>query len=226
MQLRRGPRLFRRDTNYRRLLRAGVAYSLASSCVVPFIVPYALKHAGIASSALGVFIVARQLAFSLFALIWGRISDRHGNRRVLVMGSALSLLVPLAMLAAPLIKPGAELHLGTLVVQLPVAYYAVVFGLVGLITGGLEMAYSNYLMEVAPARKRPTYLGFRSTLGVPLAWAPFVASLLIGAQDRFAVGFVLSLAAALVALVNALRLGEVRQSDAEQPGTDGSQIQS
>ena len=216
-QLLRGPRLLRRDPNYRRLLRANVAYSLAMSCTVPFIVPYALRHMGVAVATLGIFIVARQAAFSGFALVWGRLSDRAGNRRVLVITSSLALLLPLAMLAARWIAPDALLQVGAWSLPAPVVFFAAVFALVGLASGGLEMASGNYLLEVAPARKRSTYLGFSATIGVPLAWAPFAASLLIGSHDRFGLGFAVSLVAAVVCLASVLRMAEVRGEGTPPP---------
>jgi MFS family permease len=214
LQFLRGPRLFRRDPNYRRFLRANVAYSLAISCAVPFIVPFALKHGGVAAAALGSFVVARQLAFSLSNLVWSRISDQRGNRRLMIVTASLVLVVPLAMLTAPLLPPEAQMHLGAWQASAPAAYFVAVFALVGAATGGLELGQSNYLLEVAPPRKRATYLGFQSTVGVPLAWAPLAAALLIGRSDRFMLGFALSLLAALVCLYNVLRLSEVREENA------------
>ena len=214
LEFLRGPRLFRRDPNYRRLLRARIAYSIAISFAVPFIVPFGLKQMGVAAAALGGFVVARQLAFSLSALVWSRISDQRGNRRLMTITGSLALLIPAAMLVAPLLPREAVLHPGGMVISLPAVFLAAVFALAGAAMGGLELAQNNYLLEMAPPRKRSTYLGFLYTVGVPLAWAPFVASLLIGPGDRFMLGFGLSLLAALVCLHSILRLSEVREEEA------------
>lgn len=213
LQLLRGPRLWRRDPNYRRLLRANVAYSIAMSFVVPFIVPLGLKQLDVAAAALGGFVVARQLAFSLSALVWSQISDQRGNRLLLIITASLALLIPAAMLLAPSLPRDPAWHWGGVAVNFPAIFLTGVFALVGAATGGLELAQNNYLLEVAPPRKRSTYLGFLYAVGVPLAWAPFVASLLIGPHDRFLLGFALSLAAVLVCLYNLLRLSEVREEE-------------
>lgn len=209
-QLRRGPRLVRKDPNYRRLLRAAVFYGLAMSFVIPFIVPYALKHLGVAVAAVGAFIIARQLGFGLASSLWSYISDHFGNRLLLLITSSMALLIPLLMLGASWLQPEASLTVIGLNVDLRVAYLVAVFAVVGMTTGGRELGQSIYLLEVAPARKRATYLGFMSTVMLPLAWAPLLASLLIGRADRFMLGFGLSLAAALICLYNVARLSEVR----------------
>ncbi len=213
VQLRRGPRLFRRDPNYRRLLRANLAYGLSMAIVGPFIVPYALKHMHVAAAAVGMMLIARQLAYSLSSFAWSYISDARGNRLLLIITSCLCLTVPLAMLAAPLTPERVVIHVLGLPLEASVVYLLAVFVLLGLTTGGLELGANNYLLELAPPRKRSTYLGFLSTLNVPLAWAPLLGALLIGRADRFLLGFGLSLAAAIVCLYNVLRLSEVRYEE-------------
>ena len=215
LQMRRGPRAWRRDTNYRRLLRAIVGYGLAMALVGPFIVPYALQHLHLGVEAVGIFLIARQVAFSLSSFLWSYISDARGNRLLMIITSSLALLVPVAMLAAPLVPIGSTVAAGGLVVSAPLAYLTAVFVLLGLATGGLELGYNNYLLEVAPPRKRSTYLGFLSTLNLALAWAPLAGSLLIGQADRYALGFALSVVAGAVCLWNVVRLGEVRGENGE-----------
>lgn len=209
-QFRRGPRLLRKDVNYRRLLRAAVFYGLSMSFVTPFIVPYALKHLGIAVAAVGAFIIARQLGFSLASSLWSYISDHFGNRLLLLITSSMALLIPLLMLGMSMVQPDSALTVIGLSVDLQVAYLVAVFAIVGTTTSGRDLGHSNYLLEVAPARKRATYLGFMSAVMLPLAWSPFLASLLIGRADRFMLAFGLSLAAALICLYNVVRLSEVR----------------
>jgi MFS family permease len=213
LQLRRGPRAWRRHRNYRRLLRAVIGYGLAMSLVGPFIVPYGLKQLHIGAGAVGIFLIARQLAFSLSSFLWSYISDARGNRLLMVITSSLALLVPVAMLAAPLVPAGSRVAVAGLSVSAPVGYLAAVFVLLGLATGGLELGYNNYLLEVAPPRRRSTYIGFLSTINLVLAWAPLAGSLLIGGADRYMLGFALSVVAAGVCLYNVVRLGEVREEN-------------
>lgn len=212
-QLRRGPRAFRRDPNYRRLLRAIVGYGLAMSLVGPFIVPYGLKHLHLSVGAVGIFLIARQVAFSVSSFVWSYISDARGNRLLMIITSSLALLVPLAVLFAPLIPVKAAVTMAGWTVPAPVGYLTAVFILLGLATGGLELGYNNYLLEVAPPRKRSTYLGFLSTINLVLAWAPLAGSLLIGTADRYLLGFALSVVAGGVCLYNVVRLGEVREEN-------------
>jgi len=215
MQLRRGPRAWRRHPNYRRLLRAVIGYGLAMALVAPFIVPYGLKRLHLGVEAVGAFLIARQLAFSLASFLWSYLSDARGNRLLMLVASSLALLVPLAMLAAPLVPTNSTVAIAGLSISAPVGYLAAVFVLLGLVTGGLELGYHNYLLEVAPPRKRSTYLGFLSTINLLLAWAPLAGALLIGGAGRYTLGFALGLVAAGVCLYNVVRLGEVREESEE-----------
>jgi MFS family permease len=214
-QVRRGPRLARRDPNYRRLLRAIVGYGLAMSLTTPFIVPYGLQRAHLSAGAVGIFLIARQLAFSLSSFLWSYISDARGNRLLLLITSALVVLIPVEMLAAPLVPPGSTVAVAGVIISAPVGYLTAVFVLMGLASGGLELGYNNYLMEVAPPRKRSSYLGFLSTLNLFLSWTPLAGALLIGSANRFALGFALATVAAVVCLYNVIRLGEVREEIGE-----------
>jgi MFS family permease len=214
-QLRRGPRAWRRDTNYRRLLRAIIGYGLAMALVSPFLVPYGLKHLQLGVGAVGIFLIARQVAFSLSSFLWSYVSDARGNRLLMLITASLALLVPAAMLAAPLVPTEARVVMLGLSIEAGLAYLTAVFVLLGLATGGLELGYNNYLLEVAPPRKRSTYIGFLSTLNLVLAWAPLAGALLIGQAGRYTLGFALSLVAAGVCLYNVMRLGEVRGDNGE-----------
>jgi MFS family permease len=215
LQLRRGPRLARRDPNYRRLLRVILGYGLAMSLTTPFIVPYGFQRFHLSAGAVGVFLIANQLAYSLSSFVWSYLSDAQGNRRLLLVTSGLVVLIPVAMLAAPLVPVGSTVALLGLVVSAPVAYLTAVFVLLGLASGGLVLGYNNYLLEVAPPRKRSTYLGFLSTLNLFLSWTPLAGALLIGSANHFALGFALATVAALVCLYNVLRLGEVREENGD-----------
>lgn len=215
LQLARGPRFFRRDPNFRRLVRARVFYALAYGLCVPFIVPFALQQFGVAKAAVGIFLMARVLSFSGANTLWSYISDRIGNRLVLLISGVAATMLPLMMALGPQILQIELAWLGGSVSSVTV-YFLLGFVLVGLSSGGQMLGQINYLLEVAPPRLRTTYLGFYFTVLLPLAWVPVIGSLIIGQAGRYTLGFVLSLIMAVAMLINVVKLGEIRELPNEQ----------
>ncbi len=211
LQLARGVRFFRRDPNFRRLVRARVFYALAYGLCVPFIVPFALQRFGVTKAAVGIFLMARVLSFSGANTLWSYISDRIGNRLVLLISGVATTVLPLMMALAPRIP---QIQLTTPVggsVNTILAYFVVGFILVGLCRSGQMLGQTNYLLEVAPSRVLTTYLGFYYIVLLPLAAVPVAGSLIIGQEGRYILGFALSMIMGLAMLINVVKLGEIRE---------------
>jgi len=73
----------------------------------------------------------------------------------------------------------------------------------------------NYLLEIAPERRRPSYLGFNSAMQLPLALVPVLAGAVV---DRFSYAplFVLSALGGGLAVARALALREPRDVSGDQ----------
>jgi len=211
LQLARGVRFFRRDPNFRRLVRARIFFALAYGLCVPFIVPFALQRFGVTKAAVGIFLMARVLSFSGTNTLWSYISDRIGNRLVLLISGVATTVLPLMMALAPRIP---QTQLMTPVggsVNTILAYFVVGFILVGLCRSGQMLGQTNYLLEVAPSRVLTTYLGFYYIVLLPLAAVPVAGSLIIGQEGRYILGFALSMIMGLAMLINVVKLGEIRE---------------
>ena len=208
--LARGPRLFRRDRNFRRVILLQALVALSGGLAVPFIVPFAVQDLHVAKSAIGLFLGLKLLSFSGSNLLWSYLSDARGNRVVLLIASALGLCVPVMALLSPLI-PASDVHTaGWLELSSRGWFILAIFMTVGASSAGLALGLMNYLLEIIPERLRSTYLGFYYSTGLPLAFVPVLGAVLIGARGQYALGFAVSVAAAVVMLVLAIRLREVR----------------
>jgi len=212
----RGPRLFRREVNFRRLVRVRAFFEIAQALCLPFIVPFALQVGAMAKALVGLFLIARMLSVSGASILWSYISDNIGNRLLLVISGICAIALPVMILVAPRIPQTALLG-GSSDLDLRGGYFVLVFAVAGLFLSSQFLGQTNYLLEISDGRTRPTYLGFYFSILIPLAWMPLVGSLIIGNAGRYHLGFVLSLVAAVGLLINAVKLGEPRNEEQKIP---------
>ncbi len=157
-QLRRAGRLWRTDRVYRRYIAARLSLAMAN-VALPFYGIYAKNVLGAPEGMVGIYVVARVGALLLSNLLWGRLSDRRGNRlvmRLVSLGSGLAALSALALVGVMgLLRPqGAWLPY----LALPL------FFLDGAMLPAQILSGSNFLLELVPGAERPLYLGLSNTL--------------------------------------------------------------
>ena len=157
-QMRRALHLPRRDANYGCLL-AVQFLARAAGMATPFYIVYAKRALGVSAGMVGVYLTWATLAGIASTLIWGRISDRRGNRRVILMVGLAGLATPLAALLIPRLASwqpsvAAQVHHA----------FAAVFVLSSIFQMGLTIGYHNYLLDIAPSEDRPLYIGLANTL--------------------------------------------------------------
>jgi len=97
-------------------------------------------------------------------LIWARLVDQSGSRKMLVFCAVTSTLTPLLAIAmAPLGWPALVL----------------VFFLAGATFNGRKVGFQSALLELAPESERPTYAGLNTVLILPLAFLSLGAGLFL-----------------------------------------------
>ena len=201
--LREGFRLLKRMPNYRTFLWMRAGYQL-SAMAFPFYATYAYTKLGFPQASVGVFVSIWVGAGVLSNAVWGRLLDRKGNRVVFVATAAMSVAAPVLMLVLSsrvgvVLTPGAGIF----------ALVASTFLLNGFVRSGRFIANQTYLLESAPADRRPLYVGFMNSLSFPFMLSPILGGLVVatvGYRALFAVGAV----AAIGNLVASSRLVEPR----------------
>jgi hypothetical protein len=214
LQMRRGPRIMRRDRNYRNLIFVRVLSGL-TNLALPFIVPFAQLRLGATEAMVGLFVSILTLSATASNILWSRVSDAQGNRRLLLLTNSLALGAPfLALFARRLSAHVAVTWLGVgFTPQLVVV--SLVLLLLGFAQTGRMMGETNFMLEIAPARQRPTYMGTMHAVMFPLAFAPLIGAAVIGAQQRFELGFGISILFGIGCLAATLWLKEPRAQRAE-----------
>lgn len=211
VELRRGLRILKRDRNFRRLVVTRSVATVMLGLSLPFIVPYALSQLGSPAAAVGLFMSCKVLTYAISNVFWSRVSDNRGNRRLLLLSSFMGLAAVWMLLGVRLLPEGHLLSVAGLALSWRVAFVCVIFAAFGFSNAGQEIGYTNFLLELIPERKRPTYLSVFYLVWLPLCWVPFFGALLIGNAHRFTLGFTLAALLSLLLVRFTLRLREVRE---------------
>jgi MFS family permease len=174
--------LLQRDRNFARFV-VGRALVLSIGVAAPFYSVFARQRLGAPTAMAGTYLGAYMFALVASTLLWGRLSDRHGNRRLLLVAGALHLAAP-----------AMTLLLGT---RLSYTAFTLVFLLLGTATAGTDIACLS--LTLAPGPERALYLGVINTaLGV-VSFALIAGGLIVQRWGLEAI-VVFSLTCALAAM--------------------------
>ncbi len=135
--------ILRRDRNFAWFLLTVLAL-LFSTVAVPFYTVFAKDQLGATNAMAGTYLGVFTAGLVGSTLLWGWLSDRHGRRLVLWSACLLSLPVPICALLF-----GSSLSY---------LVFAVAFVLLGIERGAFEMAYTGFVLDIAPETQRVLYV--------------------------------------------------------------------
>jgi hypothetical protein len=224
-QIASGIRMFREQANYRGLFMLFVLGPF-NGLALTFYIPYGVERLGVVGLS-GVFITFISASRVASSLIWGRISDRRGNRICMVISGSLYMLSALIALAAPAMPSVMEWRVpGTAVVaDLPLLTFLLSLCVFGLGQQAGMVGTSGYMVEAAPPDRRPSYLAFLNTVTIPVTFIAPLLGLLVRLDPIGLVSvFVISASGGLLTLLVSLKLTEVRHS-APTPGQEAVELE-
>jgi MFS family permease len=207
-QFGRGVTLLRENKPYRRYVLVRLALTVAG-WAGPFYVVYAQRELGIPAAMLGFYLSARAVAGILSNLVWAKMSDRGGNRQLIISTTAVGLAVPVIALVVGGLNRGVSGASGWFGYA-----FAAVFLAAGVFRAGSGIGITNYLLDIAPDEQRSFYLAFNNTL-FGLARFTGMASGLLADVVGFRGLIAMSAVCYAVALALALLMAEPR-ADAAQ----------
>jgi len=207
-QVARGARFWRHDMRYRRMIRVLLLCSSAGA-VGPFFTAFAVRVWDFPDTVAAAFVTVQILALMAGAVLQGWISDRHGNRKVLIVAAFAALFTAGVAAGGSILAPvGGFEFLGY-----PVSYrlllMCICFAGSGVFTAQLWVGYTNYIMDIAPARKRPSYVGLTNVFIVPVGLVPMAYGWLAQTVS-FTLVFGIAAILAAMAVVFSLRMKEPR----------------
>jgi len=151
------------DRNYRVFLIIQILIGV-NGLVLPFYVLYAKDVIGVQEEMIGMFISAQMLGSTLSNILWAYLSDYVGNKRVIQTSAFISLLIPIVAL---------------LITKQLWILFIFLFLLIGFSMAGGVIGYTNFLLDIAPSKDRPTYISLNGTLTVPVMIFPLIGGILI-----------------------------------------------
>jgi len=200
-----GFRTLRRNKNYKTLLLMRF-FATIGDLPMAFYIPYAIKVLGLVKVS-GIFLAFFMLSRVLPSLFWGKMSDKKGNKFVLGINAILVTIAPLiAIVSGTLSK---EVRIGGWEVNSGEVVLIMALMLSGATFSGRSIAQTNFLLEMAPERRRPSFIAFMNTFAFPLAFFPLLGGIFADALG-FNLLFLLSFVSGLAMLFFVSRLEEVR----------------
>ena len=176
--LKQGPHFLRTDANYRRFILFRV-FAHVSGMASPFYIPYALDALGFSDATIGFFIVSSALSGVVSNTMWGYVGEKYGVRWVLIITAGMMGIPPILAFSS-----------GILPISLQMPAFFLIFIVGGILGNGMMVGFMAYMLNIAPPRNRPTYIGFMNTLLMPVSFAPVLGGLLapyIGYRWLFAI---------------------------------------
>ena len=166
--LKQGPQFIRTDRNYRLFLYFRIFEHAAGMCG-PFYVPYALNRLAIPESTIGLFIAVSAASGVVSNFLWIYAAEKYGERWILILTSAMACVSPMIVMFVQYLPP---------VWRVPA--YLSIFALNGAAMSGMMVGFMTYMINIAPPRIRPTYVGFMNTILFPCGFMPVLAGKLVG----------------------------------------------
>ena len=191
--LKQAGRIVRDDSGYQKFLAVQVL-SGAAALALPFYVLYARKVLHTPLDMVGYFLSAQMLGNVLSNLVWGHLSDHRGNRFVLRLSSFLGFTIPLFALLVPTRHS---------------SLFILLFMLIGVYISGREIGLTNFLLDLAPAKDRTTYMSLSGTLSFPVWLFPSLGGL-IAQFGNYQSLFLVTLLVSLIGFLLSLKLDCVR----------------
>ena len=191
-QFAEGFAMLRSLPDYRAFLWMRVFYQLTAMCF-PFYATYAYVHLGFTQATVGLFVSIWLGAGVLSNLLWGPMLDRRGHRVVFVWTALISVAPPVVILALSMVHRGAGVNatMGAFLIV------ALTFLMNGFVRAGRFIANHTYLLEVAPKKRRPLYIGFMNTMTFPFMLSPILGGAIVGIfgyRTLFVIGFLAGIA--------------------------------
>jgi hypothetical protein len=174
-----GVRTLKRDHNYRVLvvMRLLMRFNFLA---MAFFVPYGVDRLGAVGMG-GIYVGVRSLSRVVSSLLWGKVSDEKGNRICLVGAGLLFAVCPILALGAPGLPEVFRLSVPGLPVplDLPLCVYLLALCIFGFALQANMIARNAFVLEIAPAHRRPTYIAFMETMAFPLTVVPMIVGALV-----------------------------------------------
>jgi MFS family permease len=155
--------LFKQNSNYKYFLLTQIFLG-SSGLAFPFYVLYARNVLEVNLQMVGFFLAAQMLGSSVSNFFWAYLSDSRGNKSVLQLTALIAVIIPLLAVIIPASLSGC---------------FILIFLFIGIFSAGYGIGRTNFLLDIAPTKDRPTYISLNGTLTFPIAIYPLLGGILL-----------------------------------------------
>ena len=155
------------DQAFRRLIACRLLVGMMT-LATSFYVVHAAHELHLPQSAIGQFVSTQTLAGLVASVVLGLVSERWGPRYVARIGSAAAAAGPFFALVVHVVRSDWLVYA-----------YPLVYAMLGVVNSSWMLGFFNYLLEIAPERMRPAYVGLGNTIMGVLTLAPMVGGWLL-----------------------------------------------
>ena len=207
---------FKKSSNYRKIFIMRIFHRI-NMLTFAFLIPYAYEKLGITGMA-GIFLSIIETSKFLSSVVWGKISDRSGNRAVLTAGNLL-FFFSAGFVFLSSVSP-VMFSIDIIFLENPFDLPMLIF-LISLVFAGAAQAangvsYKAFVIESAPEGRKSSSLAFINTITVPLALvAPAAGFLMETYSSGYSLFYLILSASGLVTAFAAFSLKEVRTIEKE-----------
>lgn len=193
----------RQDRPYRLAVITRLLVGMGSMAT-PFFILYGAEGLGMGTGIVGLCLTMQVIGRAVGGLWLGVGIEKVGSKLTVLGGIILNLFAPLLALAlsfsSQLFDPRA----------LPLIYSFAFLGL-GAAMNAVPMGLSNYILDIAPAKDRSTYVGLTNTISGLLIVAPILGGALLEFSS-YGVLFAVTLAIYALAVLAGWRMPTAREA--------------
>ena len=154
--------VIKKNKNYKKFIMVEILAG-AGGIALPFYILYLKDVLQIELGMVGILLSAQMLGSVLSNILWARLSDFVGNKKVIQISTFAGLMVPIVALMTQFKN---EL------------LYLILFAIIGFFIAGRTIGKTNYLLDIAPSRDRPIYISLTGTLLFPVSLFPLIGGLI------------------------------------------------
>lgn len=161
---RRTRAVFRREPNFTRYCYSAFVWTFGVNLPAPLFAVYFVQSLGGTEAAWGIVTAANLASTVLAQRYWGLISQRFGEKRVMIVSGVGAVSLPLLWLVIPVPSLAVAINL-----------------LGGFCWAGYNLANFNLLLELAPQVRRTTYIAlYNTTIGLGSTLGPLAGGYMAG----------------------------------------------
>ncbi len=184
--------ILKKDRNFSNFLIVQILIG-AGSLSLPFYVIYAKRVLNFSKGAVGVFLTVQMIGFVVFNIVWAYVSDYKGNKLVVQLTGITALAIPLIAIFS-----GSNFWV-----------FSLTFLLIGAMFSGMSVGFQNFMLDSAPPKERPTYIGLNGTLTFPVLTYSLIGGFLARFMPYVTI-FYITAGIVLLGVVFSLKLKEPR----------------